>query len=243
MRKRHGFTLIELLVVVAIVVALLAILAPSMHRAYAMSESVVCAGRLRQLHLGTLTYASDNFSILPGAREWVDNSIAGFNSWKAPQAVKNGLLYEYVAGLDEAYLCPTFLGVYRSNPSNASATPAFSYAMNIYFIRPGQVTAEGWAGYPSIQTMAHVVAPGLLALYAEQNPWAMPSYNNGIDDGLFAATGSPSSPNPPYFDAIATYHLGKDHNSGMGNAVFVDGHVERRPIEDTYEIGTPQNYR
>jgi prepilin-type N-terminal cleavage/methylation domain-containing protein/prepilin-type processing-associated H-X9-DG protein len=238
MERRHAFTLIELLVVIAIILALLAILMPSLNKALAVGESAVCASNQRQLHMATMAYTADNFTLLPGAREWVDNSIAWTDSWKTPQAVKNGLLYPYVGRSDPAYLCPTFMSVYTINPSNAGATPAFCYTMNIYFIRPDQVTR-----YPSINKVSQVVAPSSLFLYAEENPWVPAQAISPLNDPLLAPTWMPTDSPMPLLDALGTYHLGRDVYSGTGNAAFVDGHSERRPIEDTYEIGTPHNFR
>jgi len=62
-----GFTLIELLVVVTIIIALLAVLMLSMNRAIEMSQRVVCASNLDQLHTANLVYASDNYGqTVPG---------------------------------------------------------------------------------------------------------------------------------------------------------------------------------
>jgi prepilin-type N-terminal cleavage/methylation domain-containing protein len=58
--RRHGFTLIELLVVVAIIVALLAILLPSMNRAVALAERAICVSNQRQIMGGALGFAADH---------------------------------------------------------------------------------------------------------------------------------------------------------------------------------------
>ena len=71
----HGFTLIELLVVVAIIVALLAILLPSMNQALLIAERTQCLARLRGLSHGLTTYASDHLGIFPAHRngsQWGD---------------------------------------------------------------------------------------------------------------------------------------------------------------------------
>ena len=70
MRNRRGFTLIELLVVVAIIVALLAILLPSMNRAISLAVRTQCTSQTKQIVTATLTYASDSFGLLPGRPGW-----------------------------------------------------------------------------------------------------------------------------------------------------------------------------
>ncbi|MBC8342184.1 MAG: type II secretion system protein [Proteobacteria bacterium] len=72
--RKSAFTLIELLVVVAIIVALLAILLPSMGRAIAIAENLKCMSQMRQLGQATLTLTSDSFGQLPAV--W-DGNFAG----------------------------------------------------------------------------------------------------------------------------------------------------------------------
>ena len=55
----RGFTLIELLVVVAIIIALLAILLPSMGRAIYTANLAVCGSHIKQIGLGATNYAAD----------------------------------------------------------------------------------------------------------------------------------------------------------------------------------------
>ena len=56
MVRRRAFTLIELLVVVAILALLMAILAPSLRRVKALSQSTVCAANLHQMGLAFQEY-------------------------------------------------------------------------------------------------------------------------------------------------------------------------------------------
>ena len=64
MNRRHrttrGFTLIELLVVVAIIVALLAILLPSMNKAFEVANRAVCGSNQHQTHNAHLAWVSDH---------------------------------------------------------------------------------------------------------------------------------------------------------------------------------------
>lgn len=65
MRHKTAFTLIELLVVVAIIIALLAILLPSMGRALELAQRTKCAANLNQYGIAALTFAGDQFGQLP----------------------------------------------------------------------------------------------------------------------------------------------------------------------------------
>jgi prepilin-type N-terminal cleavage/methylation domain-containing protein/prepilin-type processing-associated H-X9-DG protein len=66
-RRTGGFTLIELLVVVAIIALLIAILLPSLARARQQAQTLVCATNVRQISMGTITYATDNKGYIPRA--------------------------------------------------------------------------------------------------------------------------------------------------------------------------------
>jgi prepilin-type N-terminal cleavage/methylation domain-containing protein len=59
--RRTAFTLVELLVVIAILVALLAILMPSMARASFVAQETVCASGFRQKTIAVLDAAADRF--------------------------------------------------------------------------------------------------------------------------------------------------------------------------------------
>jgi prepilin-type N-terminal cleavage/methylation domain-containing protein len=77
MSTRRAFTLIELLVVCAIIVALIAIVLPSMGRARDIAIRTACASNTRQQALGFMNYAVDYKGYYPTA----DNKNKGGNQW------------------------------------------------------------------------------------------------------------------------------------------------------------------
>ena len=115
--RRTAFTLIELLVVVAIIIALLAILLPSMGRALEISEMTVCQTQHRQIALAWASYYSDNLGQIVESRHWVGQD-AGYT--ESEDAIRRGKLWPYLRDLD-IYLCPSDpRGILRS------------YSMSIY---------------------------------------------------------------------------------------------------------------
>ena len=73
-----AFTLIELLVVVAIIVALLAILLPSMGRAVDLAIRTQCTSNTKQQGTAFMTYAADYQAYYPTA----DNKDKGGTQWR-----------------------------------------------------------------------------------------------------------------------------------------------------------------
>ena len=67
MRRLRGFTLIELLVVIAIISLLVSILLPSLNRAKALAQAVMCSTNQRNLGLAWRLYVQDHGGAIPYA--------------------------------------------------------------------------------------------------------------------------------------------------------------------------------
>ena len=63
--RASGFTLIELLVVISITAVLIALLLPTLDRARAEAQAVICAGNHRQYGLAFQMYENDEEGAVP----------------------------------------------------------------------------------------------------------------------------------------------------------------------------------
>jgi len=124
---RAGFTLIEVLVVVAIIALLVSILLPSLARARANAQTVVCQGNVRTLAMAFLAYSVDNRGRLPGTRrdlnaDWLGGSngavrrpdgtwdtsrmVYGPDGNQGKQPEWGTIFKKQMGGMTEAYTCP-----------------------------------------------------------------------------------------------------------------------------------------
>jgi len=221
--KRSAFTLIELLVVVAIIVALLAILLPSMGKAIELSEDAVCTAHIGQMGKAMLGYVADNRKF----SNWRDTIYGNYNQPK--QVLQHSAVFPYVPSY-EIWVCPRFVGV-APNPAGITRT----YVTNWNCGAGSQYDSE------QVTTVGAVFNTAGFSMFAEENAWIHPAYaRHAINDGELVA------PDWPNRDTLGTFHRpsasrygegnpwGYDPvsdadvqlNTGVSNVVFVDGHVE-----------------
>ena len=133
MRNKTAFTLIELLVVIAIIIALIAILIPSIAKATYIATNLQCVNNLKQLGVGTLGFASDNFGLYPDRGVDLPGNGYMFYRWAArntnnggPQSLRDAL-GQYVPMDSSTWVCPLYLGTGVSHTVNGEVCTAAGY--------------------------------------------------------------------------------------------------------------------
>lgn len=242
MCRKKAFTLIELLVVIAIIALLLAIITPALRRVKEKAQFIFCKTNLRSYGLVMKLYLNEQDDAYPASHwsmfnvptstvprncQWHDRRTSPENN---PQYA--GDLWPYMDSQD-AHMCPTFKTFAKmygaSHPGHNAGIPIepqYAYSQNNFL--------GGRHSYPTGPPIAvlkesEVINPAGVLVWVEETIWLVPPTNVNrwvLNDTCFM-TRHPQDP-VGLGDFIATYHntTPEKKNDGMGNAVFVDGHVE-----------------
>lgn len=206
-----GFTLVELLVVLAIISVLALLTVPAVSGALERSRVATCAGHLRQLGSAFLMFSQDNQGRFPrSSHSAAANREPG---WAASVAPYLGAppAQANAAWINRKFCCPC-----QTN----RAPNAYSYALNVFFeLRAG----DSYLGRPSTWRCVHQVpSPVNTILLAESGR----SSGGMLPDHFMAHQWSSV--------AAARNAVAYDRHDGRANYLFVDGHVEKLPIEATF---------
>lgn len=215
----HGFTLVELLGVLGIATVLAALLLGSVGAVRKVSDRAKCASNLRGLGATIHVYAGENEGYLPpGNRPNIGNFGRLLAEYSQPMKQNNMSA--------DVFYCPS--NVRLGSP------PAQGYS-------PGEY--KGWSGYFFNYVLNASVFPVTTSDVSNvgyvpdsqgrlrMSSLAMPSRTVALMD---MRTRTSSSGGPPTSSlAKGTYFDPKDPNfslgvvhQGLGNVLFVDGHVE-----------------
>lgn len=176
-----------------------------------------------------------------------------------------GTLWDYITGAKKVHLCPTFARFARSgdphpgHDDSVPIEPQFCYSMNAFL----GGSEEGNTEYNV--RMGQVRTPTRVFYFAEENGWTYtpsetdsfyPSrrYEDALNDNALcggpalpyyeaAWTDYPLDETPPYKDCFGSFHKTtmQNRNSGMANAVFIDGHVELVEPDRTFYYSLPMD--
>lgn len=211
--NKKAFTLIELLVVISIIALLLAILMPALAIVKEKARVVICQTNHKNLILGWQLYASENDGKLVGggtyrAEDWVHLPASQSLEDKI-QAVKNGLLYDYMETID-VYNCPSDKREFDGT-QNAWRTYSIPSCMN-----------GGWGVVLTKDTQ--VKRPSEKMVFLEEfDP-------RGYNMGSWAIQEPSNLDNYTWVDGMGVYH------KTTSTFAFADGHMESHKWQDKRTI-------
>ncbi|HRX86179.1 MAG TPA: prepilin-type N-terminal cleavage/methylation domain-containing protein [Phycisphaerae bacterium] len=227
-RRSGGFTLVELLVVISIIALLISILLSSLKKARTQAKRVVCASRLKQLHLAHLAYALDNNGVFVPAGL---SSTGSFPLWYL-SAEDGGAFAPYWCGRkseEEPLLrCPSDRDPYpiEKNPAMAHDSQT-SYGLNSWARRsaPGSNVYERWG--PGGNTLERCRHAGTTMLMAEIWRWHAIMDRDAVATGTWDAHYAAKPGQELQYPGNLEWDDAERHG-GVLNFLFVDGHVSPR---------------
>ncbi|MGN6724409.1 MAG: prepilin-type N-terminal cleavage/methylation domain-containing protein [Tepidisphaeraceae bacterium] len=251
-RRTRAFTLVELLVVIGIIAALISILLPSLNRARQSAMAIKCANNMRQLMQAQLYFMNEHsgYSV---KHDWNAAAVT-YDWWNGPVGtVKSGTrwilptpddVYEadWFSTLGSLYLknknvfqCPADVSGYTFKNA-AGGWPVTDPGQAMYLDYPGsyRLNCSNQPSYGEAFKATAVRNPTEAIIFAEGTaPTLVSDYYTSLalwswlpDQGV-AAT---------YSKNVAfKRHGGKGVNDGKANYAFLDGHVEMRSFNSTWD--------
>lgn len=210
---RHGaFSLVELLVCVAIIAILVGVGLPVWAGARSSVAATKCAGTLRSLGQAFSQYSIDNEGRFP--RSWHSAAANREPGWARSVAPYLGASGEQI----ENDWPNVFNELFRSAADTNRSEFIYSYAMNVFFeLDPA---GDDYAGAPQTWRRGiQVPHPGRTVLLAQGRPV---QYGDHVMCHQWATTNS------------AKNALNHGIHGGRANYLFVDGHVEKLEVGDTF---------
>lgn len=222
--RRPGFTLIELLVVISLIALLLGILTPALNKARQKARSVSCLSRMRQIGMASVMYVQDN----NGQFARSSHSAASVGCLRWGPAFMQYLGYGDYKGSKTPGWEAAFKKFYRC-PADRRDNLTYSYGKNVWFELEAYESAEalGISRGPTYHTVMKVRRPGTTIEFGElRSPSA--------EDHLMAHFWLMDTDIDAGMDT--TLEIDTQRHGGMANYIYVDGHVEAQPFEETFDL-------
>lgn len=209
--SRKAFSLIELLSTIAIGTALISMLLPLFGSLREVSAATRCLSNIRQIGLGTLSYAAENNSVLPPGNSWDVQMLPYINAQNNPQ------------GAARLFVCPVDWKLRRTSQRNIRSYTASG--INPENTSMGVFSTAGDSNSKSTLTIA---SPSTTILFFEFFTDASGGRkNNYLFDGSFAYTyGYLTTTSIPKLKNGTYYHGQK------ANFAFADGHAATLPATE-----------
>ena len=246
MRKK-GFTLIELLVVIAIIALLLAILMPALAKVKALARGLVCRTNVRQMTMGLKLYAQDNDEKVMSfdhayGRYWF-HEIAPY---LGDQNFKD-TAGETVSKVMEISYCPSAKTLksgwgsatepWRYTMGGSDTTG--SYGMNLWLIPNG----PGYGQIPTSEVDPVAEKNLFFQKIIDANPSITPTFGDCMWVGGWPRGDDPVPTN--VMTGSTTKSMGRfaiDRHGKAINMGFVDGHVDKVPLEELWTLQWHKNF-
>jgi prepilin-type N-terminal cleavage/methylation domain-containing protein/prepilin-type processing-associated H-X9-DG protein len=248
-----GFTLLELLVVIAIIAILAAMLLPSLTKAKAKAQGIMCMSNMRQLSLAWFQYSHDSNDRLPYASSdnlfapdsridpyvWVtgllDFNPANSSNWDVTRDIQKSPLWPYCGKSGGIWKCPAdrSMIIPASGPFRGQRVARVrSLSMCIWLGGFGGKLEAAMTGSPGVSSppwRLYLRLSDLLDPGPSRTLLLWDEREDAINFGNFFVdmTGYPDGPHLTRFeDWPAFYH------NGAGGLSFADGHAEIKRWRD-----------